>query len=328
MNPTHDAAYRRASEEDTMTDYSHLTGTELERGLISWDEDRVMLYAVGTGTGLDDPQRDLQFTTENTPGAPLQVLPTYLAQLNVSPGAAWVRLLGWGDDPWSVNAVHGQQAITLARPIPASGTVEITNTLDGVYDKGSGALVVMTNRLVLADTREFLGTSTLSVFVKGKGGFGGPRDVPGEGGPMPERDPDLVVSLPIGLNQSLIFRLLGDHNPHGTQLDRAIADGFERPIFFGLGSFGVAGRALLRGLCNDDVTRFGAIQGRFSQPAYPGDQFDVRIWRTEEGGQFQILAKDGRPGGERISFDRGLFRYSDAWLAEANRAGKSLAAAG
>ena len=74
--------------------YEHLIGTELGRGRWSWDEETVMLYAVGVGAGLDDPTRDLHLTTENTPGQSLMVLPTFLTQMD-GPGN-WSSLLGWG----------------------------------------------------------------------------------------------------------------------------------------------------------------------------------------------------------------------------------------
>lgn len=54
-----------------------------------------------------------------------------------------------------------------------------------------------------------------------------------------------MISLPVGLNQSLIYRLSGDRHPHGTDPGRARADGFERPIYYGLGTYGIACRALM-----------------------------------------------------------------------------------
>jgi len=288
-----------------MDKYSEFWGRELIRTEVDWDENRVMLYAVGVGAGLDDNLRDLQFTTENTPDVPLRVLPTYLAQLQR--GFGWTRLLGFGDDPGMIRAVHGEHAITVRNLIPPSGRAETMTVLDGVYDKGSGALVVTTTRVTDLATGAELGSSHMSVFVQGQGGFGGPRDVPGQPPACPERDPDMVVSLPVGLNQSLIFRHMGDHTRHGSTMEGALRDGFDRPIFFGLGTFGYAGRALLRAVCDDDVARFGYLSGRFSKPVYPGDQLDVRIWGNGEGAQFQVIA-----GGERVAFDRGVFRFAEA----------------
>jgi acyl dehydratase len=174
-----------------------------------------------------------------------------------------------------------------------------------VYDKGSGALLVTESHVTLADTGEPLGSARTALFVQGRGGFGGPR-TPEDEQPWtrPDRAPDKIVSLPTGLNQSLIYRLLGDRTLHGTDPVRAKADGFPQPVFFGLGTFGVAGRALLRGMCGGDVSRFGTIGGRFSKPVFPGDTLDAHIWLTEDGAQFQLWVKD-----ERLVLDRGIFNF-------------------
>ena len=288
-----------------MGPYDHIIGEELVSGTWSWDPDRALLYAVGVGAGLDDPQRELHFTTENTPGQPQQVIPSFATLMGLH--SNWVERMGWVSEGLSpVGMVHGEEAVTLARPLPTSGTAQLSTVLKGVYDKGSGALVVKETRLTLAGTGEYLGSTFMRLFVQGKGGFGGPRTPEGEvAWERPTRDPDRIVSLPVGLNQSLIYRLSGDRHPHGTEIGRARADGFERPIFYGLGTFGLACRALLRGLCESDATPFRHMEGRFSKPVFPGDRLDTFIWETPEGAQFQVLAN-----GERVVLDRGLFRYA------------------
>jgi acyl dehydratase len=283
--------------------YDHIIGQEIGSGVVSWDSDKTMLYAVGVGAGLPDPLQELQFTTENTPGVPQQVLPSYLVQMSAE--SDWAEIFGFKErGRYPVGMVHGEQGVTLVRDIPPSGVARVSRVLKGVYDKGSGALAVSETHVTL-DSGEYLGSTRMSLFAQGLGGFGGPR-TPEDEQPWsrPERDPDLVVSLPVGLNQSLIFRLSGDHNGHGTDPARARADGFERPVFYGLGSYGVACRAMLKGLCGDDVSRFGGMNCRMSKPVHPGDRLDALIWRTDEGAQFQVLAN-----GERVSLDRGVFKF-------------------
>ncbi|CAN7600182.1 MaoC/PaaZ C-terminal domain-containing protein [Phenylobacterium sp. LjRoot225] len=290
-----------------MSGYDHLIGTELVNGCWSWDSDRALLYAVGVGAGLDDPLRELPFTTENSPGVAQQVIPSFLTIMGLP--SPWVELLGWKSEGLSpVGMVHGEQSVTLARSIPTSGKAQLSTVLRGVYDKGSGALVVKETRITLADTGEYLGSTCMRLFAQGKGGFGGPRGPAGERAwRLPDRSPDQIVSLPVGLNQSLIYRLSGDHHLHGTDPARARADGFERPVFYGLGSYGVACRALVSALCDGDVARFGHMEGRFSKPVYPGDRLDTRIWRTDDGAGFQMWAN-----GERLVLDRGVFRFRAA----------------
>ena len=297
------------------TKFGHLFGKHLGSGRYSWDAHRTMLYAVGVGAGLADPYEELQFTTENTLGVEQQVIPSFIALM--SPGGDWIRELGfkareWDGMEWGYpeGLVHGEQGFTLARPIPVSGTVQMTQSLLGVYDKGSGAVAIAETRATLvesgADTGELLGTSRAGMFVRGQGGFGGPRSPEGEQPwPKPTRAPDLTVSIEIPIGQSLIYRLLGDVNPHATDPARAHGDGFNRPIFFGLGTFGFACRALLKGLCDGDVTRFGGMDARFSQPVHPGERLDTQIWNNDGGAQFLTTAGEGR-----VVIDRGLFRFA------------------
>jgi len=284
-----------------MGKYDHLVGIEVTRGKWSWDSDFALLYAVGVGAGLDDPQAELHFTTENTPGQPQQVIPTFAALMNQ--GADWMDLLDIERrDGMPVGMVHGEQRVSLDRPIPTNGTVELVKTISGIYDKGSGALVVFDTELTLEDGQR-LGETRMSLFVQGIGGFGGLRGNPGEPAwERPTRAPDAAVTMSTGRNQSLIYRLLGDRHPHGTLTERARMDGFDRPILYGLGTYGFACRALLGELCDGDAAGFASMEVRFSKPVHPGDRLTTLIWRTDEGALFQVLAEE-----DRVVLDRGRF---------------------
>ena len=287
-----------------MSKYDQLIGTEMASGIWRWNSDRALLYAVGVGAGLEDNQAELHFTTENTPGQPQQVIPSFLALIGVQ--SDWMQKLGLvTEGGFPVGMVHGEQGVTLARPIPVAGTVRLSKVLRGVYDKGSGALIVMETRITLEDSGEYLGSTMMNLFAIGCGGFGGPRNPEGEAPwSLPARAPDAVVRQRVGLNQSLIYRLSGDRHPHGTLMDRAQRDGFERPVLYGLGTYGFACRALLGTLCGGDAAPFRAMQARFSKPVYPGDTLETRIWHSDEGAQFQTLAN-----GERVVLDRGRFSW-------------------
>jgi len=291
-----------------MGPYDHVIGTEVASGAWSWDSNRALLYAVGVGVGIADNQAELHFSTENTPGQPQQVIPTFATLMNLA--GNWIQALGLPmKDGMPVGLVHGEEGVTLHRPIPVAGTVTLSKVITGVYDKGSGALVRFETRMKLADTQEPLATLDTRLFALGAGGFGGPRTPPGEAEwVQPTRAPDATVSYAVPMNQSLIYRLSGDHHPHGTWPERARMDGFDRPILYGLGTYGFTCRALLSALCDSDATGFGAMHARFSKPVYPGDRLDIRIWRTGDGAQFQTVAHDGTGGGERIVLDRGTFQ--------------------
>jgi acyl dehydratase len=275
-----------------------LVGVPGEPQTRSWDSKDALLYAVGVGAGLGDPLAELEFTTENSEGIEQKVLPTYAVLIaQARPG----RSLGDFD---RAKLVHAEQAFELHRPLPVAGTVHTTATVTGIYDKGSGALVVTENVAVDADTGEPLVTSRGSTFIRGEGGFGGERgsDQPWE---QPGREPDYQVVYETRPEQALIYRLSGDRNPLHADPKFAARGGFSQPILHGLCTYGVTGRALLHALCDSDPARFRAMSGRFSRPVLPGESLTVSIWRTggSDTALFQTTKQDGT-----VVIDRGRMR--------------------
>ncbi len=183
--------------------------------------------------------------------------------------------------------VHGEQAIELFGPIPPEGTVRTTSVVTGIYDKGSGALVVSKSTSVDVPSGEPLFASTTSLFVRGEGGFGGERGPSSSAGPWPDREPDDVVTYSTRADQALLYRLSGDRNPLHSDPVFAKRAGFDRPILHGLCTYGFTGRALLHTVCGSDPTRFRSMAGRFSRPTYPGDTLTVSIWADGEGVRFR-----------------------------------------
>src|ERR1700722_8849648 len=272
-----------------------LVGVPSEPQLRSWDSKDALLYAVGVGAGLGDPLQELEFTTENSQGIEQQVLPTFavlIAQARMG------RSLGDFD---RAMLVHAEQYFELHRPLPVAGTVSTTSTVTGIYDKGSGALVVSENVAVDVATGEPLVTSRGGTFIRGEGGFGGPRgaDQPWE---LPDRAPDHQVVRETRPEQALIYRLSGDRNPLHVDPKFAARGGFSQAILHGLCTYGVAGRALLQVLCDGDPAAFRSMSGRFTRPVLPGEPLTISIWR-EEGGDtafFQTARTDGE-----VVIDRG-----------------------
>src|ERR1700721_2592707 len=121
-----------------------LVGVPSEPHLRSWDSKDALLYAVGVGAGLGDPLQELEFTTENSQGIEQQVLPPFAVLVAQARGG---RSLGDFD---RAMLVHAEQYFELHRPLPVQGTVRTTSTVTGIYDKGSGALVVTENVAVAA----------------------------------------------------------------------------------------------------------------------------------------------------------------------------------
>jgi acyl dehydratase len=248
-----------------------LVGVPGEPQLRSWDSKDALLYAVGVGAGLGDPLRELEFTTENSEGIEQRVLPTYAVLVAQ---ARTARRLG-DFDPALL--VHAEQAFELHRPLPVAGTVRTTATVTGIYDKGSGALITTENEAVDADTGEPLVTTTSGIFVRGEGGFGGPRGA-ADAWALPDRAPEHRVILETRPEQALLYRLSGDRNPLHADPKFAARGGFSKPILHGLCTYGFTGRALLHALCDGDPGRFRSMSGRFSRPVLPGEPLTVSIW--------------------------------------------------
>ncbi|WP_233600272.1 MaoC family dehydratase [Micromonospora sp. M71_S20] len=264
----------------------------------SWTSTDALLYAVGVGAGLGDPLRELAFTTENSEGVEQKVLPTYGVLLARAPVA---RNIGVFDRAMLVQA---EQHVELHRPLPVAGTVLVTSTVTGMYDKGSGALVEFESVAVDAVDGQPLVTARFGMFVRGEGGFGGDRGASAPWQP-PDRDPDHRVVQRTRPEQALLYRLSGDRNPLHTDPAVAARGGFSRPILHGPCTYGFTGRVLLHELCGSDPARFISMSGRFTAPVTPGDSLVVSIWRGDDGAaSFRTAREDGT-----VVIDRGRLRY-------------------
>ncbi|MGH1504298.1 MAG: MaoC/PaaZ C-terminal domain-containing protein [Acidimicrobiales bacterium] len=261
-----------------------------------WNSTDALLYAVGIGAGMDNPVgAELEFTTENTAGVDQKVLPTFcvLAGFNATGGSSAMANIG-SFDPRML--VHGEQGVVLHRPIPVEGAITMVDEVTGIYDKGKGAVVATKSSAVLEADGEPLFDLTSSVFIVGEGGFGGDRGPSAEANVAPERDADRSITYQTRPDQALLYRLSGDRNPLHSDKQFSDVGGFPKPILHGLCTYGFTGRALLAALCDNDVTRFQTMAGRFSSPVFPGEELTVDMWLGDEAGTavFQTKGADGR----------------------------------
>ena len=263
---------------------------------VSWTSTDALLYALAVGAGQDDPLSELAFTTENSAGVAQQVLPTF--GVIVVQRARLRPDLGRYDP---ARLVHGEQSLTLLRPLPVEGRVRVTSVVSGIYDKGSGALVVLDSHAADPATGDLLLTTRSSLFIRGEGGFGGDRGPAGDW-PAPETPPDLEVTVATRPNQALLYRLTGDRNPLHADPVFAARAGFPRPILHGLCTFGVTGRVLLNAVGAGDPGRFHAMSARFSRPVFPGERLTVSLWRAGNTHRFRTSDASGN-----VVLDQGTF---------------------
>ena len=267
---------------------------------MSWNSKDALLYAVGIGAG----QNDLPFTTENTKEVQQVVFPTFAVVAGsgtTSPGRSAMAEIGTFN--WAL-LVHGSQAITLHRPIPVEAEATVQDKVVAMYDKGKAAVVV-TEAETKLKTGELLWTTRSSVFIRGECGWDGDRGPSGPQNEPPAKAPDHEVTLQTSPDQAFVYRLSGDRNPLHTDPSFAAIGGFDRPILHGLCSYGFTGRALLGALCNNDVTKFKHIEGRFSSPVMPGDALTIRMWNIGAGETVFTTSV-----GDRVVIDQGLVRHA------------------
>ena len=266
-----------------MIDYPQLMRWPLPPVTQTYTERDTILYALGLGLGHPQPldEARLRFVFEAAPGG-LAVLPSMAVVLAAGP--FWMQDPATGID-WQ-RILHGEQMLTLHKPLPAAATVVGEQRIEEIYDKGAGkgALMLLNRRLFDRASGDLLASVGSTVFMRGDGGFGGR----GEGAPVPhpvpaERAPDLVLDLPTRPEQAALYRLSGDLNPLHIDPAVARAAGFERPILHGLCSYGIAARAVLELLCGNQPERLQRFDLRFVSPAYPGETVRTEVWREAPG---------------------------------------------
>ena len=259
-------------------------GSKSKPGEKHWDSKDAILYALGVGCGVDD----LPFNTENTKGVQQQVLPTMGVVLGVAGGGAYDAV---GEINWTM-LVHGEQAIELHKPIPVEGTVRSVTTVTGIYDKGSGAVLVTETESVDAKTDEPLFTTRSAAFIRGEGGWGGDR---GPTGPRPTAPGARAGSrreVPDRNRSGAHLPLVRATATRCTPIRRSAAAGFDKPILHGLCTYGFTGRALLDALCDDDPARF-QVDGGSLPPVSPGRRARRSIWRPGRAGAYSRPAQPG-----------------------------------
>ena len=182
-----------------------------------------------------------------------------------------------------------------------------------MYDKGSAGLVVLESESRHADSGELAFTNRTALFIRGAGGFGGPRNPEGDEESDAGRraaarraSPTRWSPTPPARDQALLYRLSGDRNPLHSDPTFAKRAGFDRPILHGLCTYGFTGRALLHAVCGSDPARFGAMRARFSKPTMPGDTLTISVWDIGDRvpGAYRFRTETQR--GETV-IDAGLF---------------------
>lgn len=250
----------------------------------TYSERDTMLYALGLGCGSDPTDMgDLKYVYERG----LVALPT-MAVVLAYPGN-WLESKESTADYSKV--LHGEQYLTIHRPIPPAGSVVGRGRVKDLLDKGreKGAVLYVERQILNKADGEPIATMTSAAMLRGDGGFGGK---PGPQPPphaLPDHPPGLSLDLKVAPNAALIYRLSGDRNPLHADPAAAAKGGFKMPILHGLCTYGVAGRAIIKSCCGNDPSRLKGLQVRFSSPVFPGETIRTEMW--PEGSRVAFRAR-------------------------------------
>jgi acyl dehydratase len=254
-----------------LIDYGHLMSLKRAGERFSYTDRETLLYAVSIGMGRDPLDADeLPFVFESPELKTVPSLATVLTRIPL--------LKDCGYDYTKV--VHGEQRLTLHRPLPPGGELVADARVVAAYDKGAGkgALIYTQTDVRLAEDGEALYTLLSCTFARGDGGFGGPAGQGPEPHPIPGRAPDLTEAFETRADQALLYRLNGDRNPLHADPGLARRVGFPAPILHGLCTYGIACRAILKRVARYDNARIRALDVRFSRPVYPGEKIETQLW--------------------------------------------------
>lgn len=261
-------------------DYDKLLALDMPAREHTYDDRDTMLYALGLGVGADPVDRAaLRFTYEKE----LMALPTMATVLGWESG--YLGSMGVNQ----VKVVHGEQRLTVHKPLPAAATISSKRRIVDAFDKGvdKGALILVEQTITDTANGDKLATLLSVVFARGDGGFGGPAGSPPALPQVPEGEPEEVRETPTLPQAALIYRLSGDRNPLHSDPDFAAEAGFPRPILHGLCTYGVAGYAVLGTYCDHDPARLLGFDLRFSAPVFPGETIRTEMWRVNGNVQFR-----------------------------------------
>ena len=273
-------------------DPSKALGAELGEGQYSWTQDDVILYHLGIGAGVPaTDEGELAYAYEKN----LKVLPSFgvIPVFGAMGGMGKVEGLSFN----FAMLLHGEQDITLHKPLPSAATVKNRSRVAEIWDKGKAALCVL--EVESSDEAgEPLFTNRFSLFLRGEGGFGG-EPGPKAGNERPDREADGVVQSPTLPQQALLYRLSGDKNPLHADPEIAKMAGFDKPIIHGLCSFGIVCKAVVDDALGGDTDQVARYQARFRGVGFPGETYETSYWR--EGDKLLIEARSKERGDVLIS---------------------------
>jgi hypothetical protein len=205
--------------------HDHVIARRFEPILQTYDWRDSALYALGLGIG-DDPldEDELSYVYE---GRDQRAVPSMCVTLPWPP--LWIAEPRMGI-AWK-QALHGEQRVTLHRPLAVSGSIRADHRVSAVEDKGAGrgALIYFDTELFDATSGERLASLRATTFMRGDGGCGNYGTPPRKLTPIDaDAKPGSSIIYRTPHQAALLYRLVsGDYMPiQSSRMKPASTDRF------------------------------------------------------------------------------------------------------
>ena len=252
----------------------------------NYDDKDVLLYNVSLGA----KRTQLSLVYEGSDD--FQVLPTF----GIVPALGAVPPFNLDDIVPNFSPMmllHGEQFLEIRKfPVPTSAQTVSRTRLVEVVDKENAAIVVTGTVTTDASTGDDLFYNESAVFIRGSGGFGGPKKGGHRGAATtthkpPSRKPDATVEEKTSEDQAALYRLNGDRNPLHIDPEFSKVGGFKVPILHGLCFFGISGKHVLQ-----TYGMFKNLKVRFAGTVLPGQTLVTEMWKEGNTVIFQTRVKE------------------------------------
>ena len=256
-----------------------LTGYDLGSHVATYTSGDAILYALTVGATAT--QLDLVYERD------LRVLPTYACALGL-----WaVETAGELGAYDRKRSLHASQTLTMRRPMPREGRIDMQGKVTAVWDKGKATIIEIT---VASD----IFTADYAIFLPGIGNWGGAPDPGAATVGAASAGTSWHGSCATSPEQAALYRLTGDLHPIHIDPVVAKANGFDRPILHGLCTLGIAAR-LIAGAAGVHPCDLKSLSARLSAPVMPGETVAVTAQGSKDALSFEANA------GERVVLKSG-----------------------
>lgn len=174
--------------------------------------------------------------------------------------------------------IHAEESMTLHRPLPMAGEVQMTQKITDIRDRGVNKGAVMFQRMTLTEPGGLpYADIDVTLILRGNGGFGGPAPDSKRPAPLPERAPDEFIEVQTPAAEDTSFCISAE-----LKVATGLVLNPGQRMMRGVGCFGLAGRAVLALICNNEPQRLREFGVRYAGPMLTDETMRIDLWRTSE----------------------------------------------